>query len=107
MTPRTGWPSIPGRPGAQNDDIPELITLARTIEVGGRDRRGGPDRRDERQGRALYRLAKLEARKAYSFRNPASQRRRVRIACTRNSRRATAATKRRSHQATGRQPDPG
>ena len=34
---------------------------------------------------ALNRLAKLEARMAYSFRNPASQRRRVRIACTRGT----------------------
>jgi transposase len=31
---------------------------------------------------SLNRLAKLEARRAYGFRNPANQRRRVRIACT-------------------------
>ena len=30
---------------------------------------------------SLNRLAKLEARLAYGFRNPANQRRRVRIAC--------------------------
>jgi transposase len=31
---------------------------------------------------SLNRIAKLEARQAYSFRNPANQRRRVRTACT-------------------------
>jgi transposase len=36
---------------------------------------------------SLNRLAKLEARHAYGFRNPANQRRRVRIACTRGTRR--------------------
>ena len=37
---------------AQNDDIPELLTLARTIlEMGGRDRRGGAHGSDERQER--------------------------------------------------------
>ena len=35
---------------------------------------------------SLNRLAKLEARMAYGFRNPASQRRRVRTACTRGTR---------------------
>jgi hypothetical protein len=39
---------------------------------------------------SLNRLAKLEARMAYGFRNPANQRRRVRIACTRGIRRKTA-----------------
>jgi len=39
---------------------------------------------------SLNRLAKLEARMAYGFRNPANQRRRVRIACTRGTRRQTA-----------------
>jgi hypothetical protein len=38
------------------------------------------------------RLAKLEARHAYGFRNPANQRRRVRIACTRGTRRPPACT---------------
>jgi hypothetical protein len=36
---------------------------------------------------SLNRLAKLEARLAYGFRNPLNQRRRVRIACTRGYRR--------------------
>jgi transposase len=39
---------------------------------------------------SLNRLAKLEARHAYGFRNPANQRRRVRIACTRGTRRPSA-----------------
>ena len=39
---------------------------------------------------SLNRLAKLEARLAYGFRNPANQRRRVRIACTRGTRRKAA-----------------
>jgi Transposase len=34
---------------------------------------------------SLNRLAKLEARLAYGFRNPLNQRRRVRIACTRGT----------------------
>jgi len=38
---------------------------------------------------SLNRIAKLEARHAYGFRNPASQRRRVRTACTRGTRRKT------------------
>jgi hypothetical protein len=44
---------------------------------------------------SLNRLAKLEARMAYGFRNPANQRRRVRIACTRGTRRKTAASTKR------------
>ena len=38
---------------------------------------------------SLNRLAKLEARLAYGFRNPLNQQRRVRIACTRGYRRRT------------------
>ena len=45
---------------------------------------------------ALNRIAKLEARQAYSFRNPANQRRRVRTACTRGRSRAPAQAKSRS-----------
>jgi len=93
---------------AQNDDIAELVTLARTIsrwedEVVAAVLTGVTNARSE----ALNRLAKLEARLAYSFRNPANQRRRVRIACTRTARRSRAATPRRSRQVTGRKPDPG
>jgi transposase len=73
---------------AAHDAIPELLTLATTIS------------RWEQQiitavltgvtnatSESLNRLAKLEARLAYGFRNPASQRRRVRTACTRGTRR--------------------
>src|ERR1022692_1153346 len=93
---------------AANDDIPELLTLARTIarwedEIVGAVLTGVTNARSE----SLNRIAKLEARMAYSFRNPANQRRRVRAACTRNARRSRAATPRRSRLVTGRQPDPG
>jgi transposase len=93
---------------AQNDDIPELLTLARTIsrwedQIVAAVLTGVTNAKSE----ALNRLAKLEARMAYSFRNPTNQRRRVRIACTRSARRSPAITPRRSRQVTGRQPDPG
>ena len=93
---------------AQHDDIPELVTLARTIarwgnEIVGAVLTGVTNARSE----SLNRIAKLEARMAYSFRNPANQRRRVRAACTRNARRSRAATPRRSRLVTGRKPDPG
>ncbi len=93
---------------AQHDDIPELVTLARTIsrwenELVGAVLTGVTNARSE----SLNRIAKLEARMAYSFRNPANQRRRVRTACTRSARRSQTLTPRRSRLATGRQPDPG
>jgi len=57
---------------------------------------------------SLNRLAKLEARLAYGFRNPLNQQRRVRIACTRGyRRRSRAATASKTRTVTGRQPDPG
>jgi transposase len=73
---------------ARNDDIPELLTLARTIsrwedEIVCAVLTGVTNATSE----SLNRLAKLEARLAYGFRNPANQRRRVRIACTRGRRR--------------------
>jgi hypothetical protein len=58
----------------------------------------------------LNRVAKLEARNAYGLRNPANQRRRVRIACTRTSRRravSRTATTPRSPNVINRQYDPG
>jgi transposase len=69
---------------AQHDDIPELVTLARTIsrredEITAAVITGITNATSE----SLNRLAKLEARLAYGFRNPLNQRRRVRIACTR------------------------
>jgi transposase len=94
---------------AQHDDIPELITLARTIsrwedEITAAVLTGITSATSE----SLNRLAKLEARLAYGFRNPANQRRRVRIACTRGyRRRSRTATPRKTHSVTGRKPDPG
>jgi hypothetical protein len=55
---------------------------------------------------SLNRIAKLEARQAYSFRNPANQRRRVRIACTRGRSRTHDAATRRSRLITGRAHNP-
>lgn len=91
---------------ARNDDIPELLTLARTVsrwedQIVAAVLTGVTNARSE----SLNRIAKLEARKAYSFRNPANQRRRVRIACTRSRPGRTAI--RRSRSVTGRPPDPG
>lgn len=93
---------------AQNDDIPELLTLARTVsrwadEIVAAVLTGVTNARSE----SLNRLAKLEARMAYSFRNPANQRRRVRTACTRGARRPRTATPQPLLPVTGRQPDPG
>ena len=94
---------------AQHDDIPELITLARTIsrwedEIVAAVLTGMTNATSE----SLNRLAKLEARLAYGFRNPLNQQRRVRIACTRGYRRRShTATTRRAHSVTGPKPDPG
>ena len=73
---------------AGNDDIPELLSLAITIsrwedQIVRAVLTGVTNATSE----SLNRLAKLEARLAYGFRNPASQRRRVRISCTRGTRR--------------------
>ena len=73
---------------AQNDDIPELLTLARTISRWEQELvcavlTGVTNARSE----SLNRIAKLEARMAHSFLNPANQRRRIRTACTRGTRR--------------------
>ena len=68
---------------AHNDDIPGLITLARTVsrwqdEIICAVLTGVSNARSE----SLNRIAKLEARNAYGFRNPANQRRRVRTPAT-------------------------
>jgi transposase len=73
---------------AQNEQVTELVTLARTIsrwedEIVTAVLTGVTNARSE----SLNRIAKLEARHAYGFRNPANQRRRVRTACTRGTRR--------------------
>jgi transposase len=76
---------------ARHEDVPELVTLANTIarwenEIVTAVITGVTNATSE----SLNRLAKLEARMAYGFRNPANQRRRVRTACTRGTRRQTA-----------------
>ena len=94
---------------ASNDDIPELLSLARTIsrwedQIVCAVLTGITNATSE----SLNRLAKLEARLAYGFRNPANQRRRVRIACTRARRRPShSATTRKTHSVIGRKPHPG
>jgi transposase len=94
---------------AQNDDIPELLSLARTIsrwqdQIICAVLTGITNATSE----SLNRLAKLEARLAYGFRNPANQRRRVRIACTRGTRRKPrTATRKRTPKVTSQKPHPG
>ena len=94
---------------AQNDDIPELLSLAKTVsrwenEIVAAVLTGITNSVSE----SLNRLAKLEARLAYGFRNPASQRRRVRVACTRGARRRSQhVTRKGTRLVTGRQHDPG
>ena len=93
---------------AQNDDIPELVTLARTIsrwqdEIVCAVLTGVSNARSE----SLNRIAKLEARNAYGFRNPANQRRRVPTDCNRGARRSRNTTARRSHLVTDQKHDPG
>ena len=94
---------------AQNDDIPELLSLAKTVsrwesEIVAAVLTGITNSVSE----SLNRLAKLEARLAYGFRNPVNQRRRVRIACTRGKRRRSRqVTTRKSRSVTGRRHDPG
>jgi transposase len=56
---------------------------------------------------SLNRIAKLEARLAYSFRNPTNQRRRVRMACTRGTRRSQNSLSHHSHMVTRQKHDPG
>jgi hypothetical protein len=76
--------------------------------VGERDRRRGPDGITNSVSESLNRLAKLEARLAYGFRNPVNQCRPVRIACTRGTRRRSRhVTTKKSRSVTGRQHDPG
>jgi transposase len=83
---------------AGHEDIPELTSLAKTIsrwedQIVCAVVTGVTNAASE----SLNRLAKLEARQAYAFCSPASQRRRVRIACTRGTRRRTRATARKQH----------
>jgi transposase len=94
---------------AQNDDIPEILSLAKTVsrwedQIVCAVLTGVTNATSE----SLNRLAKLEARLAYGFRNPANQRRRVKMACTRGTRRRSLnATTRRRRPVISQQPNPG
>ena len=93
---------------AAHEDIPELLTLANTIsrwenEIVTAVITGVTNATAE----SLNRLAKLEARHAYGFRNPANQRRRVRIACTRGTRRPPARTASATRRVIKRKHHPG
>jgi len=94
---------------AQHDDIPELVTLAATIsrwenQIMAAVLTGVTNATSE----SLNRLAKLEARQAYGFRNPLNQRRRVRIACTRGyRRRSRPASNTRTRKVPGQKLHPG
>jgi transposase len=78
---------------AQDEQVTELTALAATIarwedQIITAVLTGVTNARSE----SLNRIAKLEARHAYGFRNPANQRRRVRTACTRGTRRNSVIT---------------
>jgi transposase len=94
---------------ARHEDTEELTTLAATIarwedEIVTAILTGVTNATSE----SLNRLAKLEARLAYGFRNPANQRRRVRTACTRGiRRRSLTATSTPKQPVTSRQQHPG
>jgi transposase len=93
---------------ARNDDIPEILSLAKTIsrwedQIVCAVLTGVTNAASE----SLNRLAKLEARLACGFRNPANQRRRVKMACTRGTRRSLNATTRRRGTVISQQPNPG
>jgi transposase len=94
---------------ATYDHIPELLTLARTIdrwrdEIVAAVLLGVSNARSE----GLNRVIKLEGRKAYGFRNPVNQRRRLRYATTRSTRRPPqTVTNQRSHKVINRLCDPG
>jgi transposase len=85
---------------ATYDHIPELVTLARTVdrwreEIINAVLLGVSNARSE----GLNRVIKLEGRKAYGFRNPVNQRRRLRYATTRTTRRPPqTVTTSRSHK---------
>ena len=78
---------------AAASNSPEVHRLATTIEtwwptIEAAIRTGYSNARSE----GYNRLAKHEGRNAFGFRNPVNQRRRIRWACTRQHRRASAAT---------------
>jgi transposase len=94
---------------AAHEDIPELVSLAPATarweeQVVTAVLTGVTNAATE----SLNRIAKLEARLACGFRNPASQRRRVTTACTRGQRRqAQTATSSRKRSVIKQQQAPG
>ncbi|HEY4153062.1 MAG TPA: ISL3 family transposase [Pseudolysinimonas sp.] len=94
---------------AQNEDIPELVTLAATVSrwedgITTAVLTGVTNAASE----SFNRIAKLEARMAYGFRSPENQRRRVRIACTRGTRRRSpTATSKQERSVISRKQVPG
>jgi transposase len=89
---------------ARHEAIPELATLASTIskweeQIVTAVLTGVTNAATE----SLNRLAKLEARLAYGFRNPENQRRRVRTAATRGPRRRSLTATRQAKQPVTRQ----
>ncbi len=94
---------------ADHDDIPEIVTLAKTIDRW-RDSLIAAVLLNVSNAKSegLNRVLKLEARKAYGFRNPTNQRRRLRYATTnRPIRRTTRSRKRRARPAATPPPRPG
>ena len=92
---------------AQHDNVPELATT-----ISKREEQIVTavltDVTNAAATESLNRLAKLEARQAHGFRNPASQHRRARIAATRGTRRRSPTATRPPRQSvTKRQPVPG
>jgi transposase len=93
---------------ADHDHIPELVKLARTIdrwrdEIINAVLLGVSNAKSE----GLNRTLKLEGRKAYGFRNPTNQRRRLRYATTRTTRRPPNVTTPRSPKVITRTRDTG
>ena len=87
----------------QHEDFPRAPDASRAPStLGKRDRHRRCHGVTNTTAESLNRLAKLEARHAYGFRNPANQRRRVRIACTRGTRRPPARTTSTAREVTNR-----
>ncbi len=85
-----------------------MLTLARTISTWENELvRAVLTGVTNAKSESLNRIAKLEARLAYSFRNPANQRRRVRTACTRGAQRSQNHPSQQSRLVTNRKHDPG
>ena len=92
---------------AQNDDIPELASLATTISRWEDEIVRAVLTGVTNASESLNRLAKLEARLVYGFRNPASPRRCVRIATPADADAHHTPQLGRERPVTGPKPNPG